>query len=91
MTYLKETDMTTTAHAPTAPNLTTRNPHRLPARVTGWGVVLVFLGAMWGAGHDPANAAWSAAAVVLMVGFYLSNKVKQFTFDRRTRRSGASA
>jgi hypothetical protein len=77
--------MTTTQAGP-AQAADVRNPHRIPARLTGWGVVLVFLGAMRGAGHDPKNAAWSAAAVVLMVGFYLSNKVRQLAFDRHTRR-----
>lgn len=84
-THPKETPMTVTATAPAT--TTPVNPYTIPAKVTGWAVIIVFLGALWGAGNDPENAAWSAFAVVAMIACYLYNKIRQAAFAARTKRN----
>lgn len=74
--------MTTTTE-PTVKPITVTNPHRIPALITGWAVIAVFLGALWGAGHHPADAGVSAFAVVAMVSIYLYNKARKVAFDRK--------
>lgn len=69
----------------TAKPTTVTNPHRVPTILTGWAVIAVFLGALWGAGHDPKHAGISAFAVVVMIGVYLYNKARKVAFDRKAR------
>lgn len=66
------------------------NPHKIPTLITGWAVIAVVLGAMWGTASDPAHAGVSAAAVVAIVAAYLVNKVRMVAYARRTRIRGAS-
>jgi len=63
-----------------------KNPHRIPALITGWAVIAVVLGALWGAGRDPQHAAWSGLAVVAIVAIYGYHKVRKATFDRHSHR-----
>jgi len=82
--HQKENTMTATTQTAARP-ITVANPHRIPTLITGWAVIAVFLGALWGAGHHPDDAAWSAFAVIAMIGIYLYNKARKVTFDRRHR------
>ena len=78
-TQPKETPMTATS-APT------KNPHHVPTLITGWAVVAVILGALWGAGRDPEHAAWSGLAVVAIIAVWGYNKVRKTAFDRHSHR-----
>lgn len=72
---------TATAAAPTIP----ANPHRIPAAITGWAIPFVVLGALWGAGHQPEDASWSAAAVVAIVAIFALHKTRQAVWNLRHR------
>ena len=77
---------TTTAAAPTT-SVPTKNPHRLLTLLTGWAVIATVIGGLWGAGHDPEHAEWSAFAIVASILIYLFHKVRAVRFDRRNARN----
>ncbi|MGX6605688.1 hypothetical protein ACWKSP_26675 [Micromonosporaceae bacterium Da 78-11] len=81
------TDSPTNRQEPTMTTPTvTKNPYNIQTRITGWAVVAVFLGALWGAGHDPENASWSAFALVAIISIYAYNKIRQVAFNRYSSR-----
>jgi hypothetical protein len=79
------TNATITPTTPTTPTATEKNPHTIATAITGWGLIAVFLGALWGAGHDPAHASWSALAVVAAIVCYVVNKTRKIAHNLRTR------
>jgi hypothetical protein len=81
----KESPMTTTTPETTTVSTPT-NPYRIPAIITGWGVVAVFIGALWGAGHNPEHAEWSAFALVAIIAVYAYNKIRATAFNRYSNR-----
>ncbi len=73
------TERITTTAKPTA------NPHHVGTVITGWAIPLIFVGALWGAGHDPANASWSALAFVVIVALHLVQRIRRNVWARHNR------
>ena len=77
--------MTTTTEPTTTTTRPATNPHHISTVITSWAIPFVFLGAMWGAGHNPEHADWSAFAVFAIVAIHFVQRIRRFVWNVRNR------
>jgi hypothetical protein len=81
-----QTQMETNMTAIQANRTTTKapaNPHHVGTIITAWAIPFVFIGALWGAGHDPEHAGVSAFAFVAIVAIHLVQRIRRAVWKHR--------
>ena len=73
---------TVTQSTPTEAQST--NPHQVGTVITLIAIPIVFLGALWGAGHHPEHASWSVFAFAATVVIHLVKRIQRATWNLRS-------